>query len=379
MILEFGAENYYSFKESFYISFKKNQTKKNDDDNILKLMCVKGANASGKTNVLKAISTISDFAKNSFNYEKSEPLPFNSYFYGINEVIKLYATFLEQDVEYTYEIEVTEKEVFKETIYRKKSRKSPIIQRVQNKIVDTTKEFEELKGMNLKSNASLISTAFQYDFKSIFPIYNIFVNILTNVDIFGRIEEQYDYLKVSEMYYNDKDLFNKVVNIIKYCDPGINDIKVYPREDKETGKTEYFPIFYYLINKEEKILTFHNQSNGIQSLYLQLGLYLYALRLGSLLVLDEFDINLHPDLLPMILSFFEEKNPNRAQLLLTTHNVEIMDKLGKYRTIFVNKEDNESFLYRLDELPGDMVRNDRPITPLYKSGRIGGRPKLKHA
>ncbi|TOA04168.1 hypothetical protein CGK40_02880, partial [Vibrio parahaemolyticus] len=41
----------------------------------------------------------------------------------------------------------------------------------------------------------------------------------------------------------------------------------------------------------------------------------------------------------------------------------------------VNKEDGESYGYRLDEIPGSMIRNDRPITPLYVSGKIGGVPE----
>jgi hypothetical protein len=53
-----------------------------------------------------------------------------------------------------------------------------------------------------------------------------------------------------------------------------------------------------------------------------------------------------------------------------------MDTLGKYRTFLVNKENNESFGYRLDEIPGDMLRNDRLISPIYNEGKIGGIPKL---
>ncbi|MEA1911137.1 MAG: ATP-binding protein, partial [Spirochaetota bacterium] len=72
----------------------------------------------------------------------------------------------------------------------------------------------------------------------------------------------------------------------------------------------------------------------------------------------------------------ESINTEDAQLLFTTHNSKIMDVLGKYRTILVNKEENESYLYRLDELPGDLIRNDRPIEPIYRSGKVGGVPKV---
>jgi hypothetical protein len=71
-----------------------------------------------------------------------------------------------------------------------------------------------------------------------------------------------------------------------------------------------------------------------------------------------------------------ETNPNNAQLLFTTHDSEILNGLGRYRTYLVNKVDNECFAYRLDEIPGDILRNDRPILPAYNEGKIGGIPKL---
>jgi hypothetical protein len=53
-----------------------------------------------------------------------------------------------------------------------------------------------------------------------------------------------------------------------------------------------------------------------------------------------------------------------------------MDFLGRYRTILVNKENNESYGYRLDEISGDIIRNDRPISPAYNAGKIGGVPHV---
>lgn len=107
--------------------------------------------------------------------------------------------------------------------------------------------------------------------------------------------------------------------------------------------------------------------------------YVAAINDGAVLALDEFDINLHPDLLPMLLNIFEDKtiNTKNAQLILTTHNYDIMDRLGKYKTVLVNKVDNESFLYRLDEISSDILRNDRKISPIYNANKIGGKPNIK--
>ena len=94
--------------------------------------------------------------------------------------------------------------------------------------------------------------------------------------------------------------------------------------------------------------------------------------------MDEFDINYHAFILPKLISLFENKDINKktAQFIFTSHNTEIIDTLGKYRTYLVNKENNESYCYRLDEIQGDILRNDRLISPIYKEGKIGGVPKL---
>jgi hypothetical protein len=42
----------------------------------------------------------------------------------------------------------------------------------------------------------------------------------------------------------------------------------------------------------------------------------------------------------------------------------------------VNKENTESYCYRLDEIPSDILRNDRLISPAYNQGKIGGVPKI---
>lgn len=378
MILEFGAENYFSFKENFVVSFKKNSLKKSTDlNNILNIMCVKGANASGKTNVLKTIPLLADFICNSFKYEKDEKLPFFPYF-DSKEPIKVYIKFLDKNnYEFTYELEATRQKVISEKIYRKKNSKDIlIIKRESNKFTTLIKEFKELENIKLKDNSSIISTAIQYELDLVKSIYDTFKNIFSNVYLFGRREQAANYEDISKIYFENKEVFEIVKNLLIKFDNGINSIEILNDEDIETGKIRHFPIFNYIIDEKETFLTFHSQSSGIKSLYLQLIQYIGALMGGTILVFDEFDIDLHPDILPVLLSLFEKNNPKNSQILLSTHNIEIMDTLGKYRTIFVNKEDNQSFLYRLDELPSSMLRNDRPLTPLYKTGKIGGRPKI---
>ena len=107
-------------------------------------------------------------------------------------------------------------------------------------------------------------------------------------------------------------------------------------------------------------------------------LFKQVLDSGGVLLLDEFDNNLHPALLHWLINLFmdPEHNPHGAQIIFSSHNTNIMDVMTKYRVVVVNKEENESFLYRLDELQGSLLRNDRSIEAIYKSGKIGGTPSL---
>jgi len=382
MILEFGARNFYSFKEGFEVSLRlgascpKKITHGKCHTNVLS---VKGANASGKTNVLKVLPFIREFAINSFDIKPEEKIEFSSFFHN-EDSTNLFIVFSDNGIEYRYEIELTKDKIISETFFRKDKRETKIIEREENRLIYCAKEFDELKVMKLRDNASLISTALQYELDSINVLSTLFNTILSpNIDVFGRHDRLPDYQIASEYYHNNPEVFDFVKYVLKRSDMGIDNIRILDMKNKETGKIEYFPVFDYKVNDETKSLIFFDQSSGVRSLYQQLGYYKIALERGIMLVLDEFDINLHPDLLPIIVDFFEDpkKNKKNSQLIFTTHNSEIMDLLGKYRTILVNKDENESYLYRLDEIEGDIIRNDRPLSPVYNAGKIGGKPKLQ--
>ncbi|KKK80146.1 hypothetical protein LCGC14_2826400, partial [marine sediment metagenome] len=140
----------------------------------------------------------------------------------------------------------------------------------------------------------------------------------------------------------------------------------------------YFPVFEHDVRIKENKLTYHYQSLGTQTLFRSMPYYLYALSNGGVLVMDEFDTDFHPHMLKKIVSYFDDEklNAKNAQMLFSTHNTDILEYMGKYRTVFVNKESSESYGYRLDEIPGDIIRNDRLIAPVYNSGKIGGVPRI---
>jgi len=232
-----------------------------------------------------------------------------------------------------------------------------------------------------RDNVSIISLSHQYGLKELDVFYKFAKNISCNVGLFGKYtndEHFLDYNNTSKFYYENKEILDKAIEFLKKADTGITDIKISKNIDDITSKTTYIPFFCHNSDGKSNYLHYLDESNGTKLLYRQLAPYFVTLKKGSVIAMDEFDIGLHPDLSLMIIDLFDNKkiNKNGAQLIISSHYSEIIDKLGKYRLIFVNKEENESYLYRLDEIPGEILRPDRSIIPAYNSGKIGGRPKV---
>lgn len=381
MILKYGAKNFFSFKEGIEISFELGANCPHSiskGKKVANLLCVKGANASGKTNALKVISFMRNFCVNSFT-NKPEASLFVDSFFNNSDLIDMFCEFQIDSIQYRYEVSILDKEVISEVFSRKIKRWAPVFTREKNELKYWISDYNELKQVKLRSNASIISTAYQYESKCIIPIYNFFRLIQSNVGWSGRFDliPTDNYSTVSEFYRDNQDSFDFAKNIIKNCDLGIKDIKIEVLKD-EKGENIYFPVFEHDAEVNNNKLKFYSQSSGTRALYLILPLYKIVLETGGLLVLDEFDINFHPHMLPVLVGLFDDEkiNKNNAQMIFSTHNSEIMDQMSKYRTIIINQEHGESYGYRLDEIPGDLIRNDRPISPVYNAGKIGGVPKI---
>lgn len=380
MLLEFGLKNFFCFKEGISISFKLDS---NCPANISQgrdfttVLGIKGANGSGKTHALKGLTFISNFCTDSFSSKPEERIAIDS-FYENKHPVELYAEFLVKGVTYLYEVSLTETEVKRETIYRKKGKgkKVKILERINNEL-NTSKEFAQLNTIKLRKNASIISTAHQYEFHELDDIYEYFEYLISNVSYGGLDETPREINFVSKFLNNHKTILEFVRKFVATCDTGISSIDIVEIKNQK-GEKEYAPIFVHKVDNKLHPVTEHTESSGTKALFRNLPSYYLVLARGGLLVLDEFDTHLHPHILPKILQLFLDPKINKknAQLLFTTHDAEILNTLGRYRTYLVNKEDNESFTYRLDEIPGDILRNDRPILPAYNDGKIGGIPKL---
>ena len=376
MLLGYGAKNIWSFKDWMQVDLSLNKLVPSDISMNLPAataMCFKGANASGKTNGIKVLAFIVDFLTNSFSYKPKTPIHYDSYFLS-DEPAEIYLQFLIDNNEYLYEATLTNEKIISEKL----SLNSSLIFQRDSDIVTKNTLYSGNKEISFRSNVSFLSTLNQYEIPEIVPIHRYLSIIVFNVGYSGHNSfDYYDYHTVAKRYHELPDIFDSVKKIIKQYDTGVDNIEIKDKTD-EAGNLFYYPMFIHENDEGQKILLlFEKESKGTQTLFRILLNFFITLHNGSLLVLDEMDEYLDPEILPHLLNFYitEKNNPKHAQLICTLHTPDIMDVSGKYRTYIFKKIKNESICYRLDELK--KLRNDRSITKEFKKHLIGGYPEIE--
>jgi len=124
-----------------------------------------------------------------------------------------------------------------------------------------------------------------------------------------------------------------------------------------------------------------HESAGTQRLAGLVGLILHALKTGGVFLVDELECSLHPLLMREIVLLFKKRrhNPNNAQLIFTTHNTDILDDsiLRLSEIALVRKTvANGSLVRRLVDLKkdGEDIRNVTNFRKQYLAGFYSGVP-----
>ncbi len=377
MLICFGAENFSSFREGVDISFEFGTRCPEDisgGERLSRLLCIKGANSSGKTNILKILSFLRFLCVDSFHQKPDALIPIDSHFFN-DEPSYLFCQFLVENVEYSYEVKLDQKTISYEKLTKKVERENIVFERIDNQLGNKTRKniLSQFGQIKIRNNVSFINLLYQYEFDELAPVYHFFETIFSNVNYAGY-NDLTNEIAVSNYLYNNQDDLNFVLLALQLFEPLLKHIHFKAQEIN--NRTIYTPLFDFVLGDQTKTLSYELQSNGIKTLYKTLPIYIQTLKSGGVLALDEFDVNLHPLILPFLTGLFSEKenNPHNAQFIFTSHNSDIMDSLTKYRNYLVNKENGESYAYRLDEIGGDILRNDRSIAKIYNQSKIGGVP-----
>lgn len=384
MILEYGGRNCWCFEDWVTINFKLNKNVPKEyglnGTSIAPFLCFEGANASGKSSALKVLAFIRNFAAFSFLVNPDEGIQFSSFFHN-EDSSDFYVKFSlsdNLDEYYTYKFCATEKQVKRESLTKHFDKNKEIIFKRTNNKLTVNNWFSLNDSFILRTNASVISTAHQYGISETNEIYDFFNQIYSNafaMEASMSFLTSYSY----EYYYKHNDVLKRAIEELKRFDTGIVNGEI-RKLTYENGKTQYVPIFEHRTDAQKKDLIINEESTGTQKLFSQFLEIYFTMRSGGILIVDELDNHLHEEIVSEILRYFidPEINIKGAQLLFTSHHSRLLDVAKKYRTYLFEKEDGSAFAYRIDEIKDkDLLRNDKPLSPVYRSGLIGGIPNVK--
>lgn len=379
MILNYGAKNFFCFKEGAEVSFEfpaKCPESITGGFPVSPVICVNGTNASGKTNLLKIITFIGYFIQESFDDKEDTPIPFVSFFNN-KEPSSFYLEYNIGGVVYSYELECTRTAVVSEKLTKAGK---IVFDRKKDQIVKYAGELRKYKDVTLKSNSSVICTLVNgHRVELLKPVYQYWECGISNLHWSGyRNANELKHIENSFIYHEDKSFAFFTTQLLAKVDPSIKKFELVERTNAK-GEKFYLPVFIHkLENNREAKLDFDLQSNGTKILYNECIRILHTLALGGCLIFDELDANLHPDIISLILELFTNKENNKkgAQIIFTSHNSEVLNMLSKYQLYIVEKENSESYAYRADEIEENVIRNDRSIRTYYEKNMLGGRPKI---
>lgn len=394
MLRAFSLHNFQSFREPVRISLEQSRHVPRDNRSftspagacLSKALAVIGANASGKTTLIKSLPFVDWFVKHSFHQKPDELIPLEPCFNAEGEATRFEIEFEMDGVEWRYQLLASRQRVYSESLHSKKSRAFSTVftrewDRVRQGYIVKQRQFGLLQkeAEKVRENASLISTAAQYEVELALKLTG--TRVFSNVHGMGRQSMDHEQiLGASEFYARNAAIRNQMAGLLHQWDFGLTDVRVEKKTlTRESGNTEdvHIPYGIHRSGDKEHQLMFLHESSGTQGAFLLLSRILPALQYGGLVVIDELEADLHPHMLTPILDlFFSPKtNPHNAQIIFTCHSIEVLSLLHKSQVVLVEKNAHcESDAWRLDSVKG--VRADDNLYAKYMAGAYGAIPKL---
>lgn len=391
MLHSYAFTNFQSFRErvevDLTISRKVVMTEWMTDvdtgERVSKVMAVLGANASGKTGLLKPIAFLGWFVSNSFQFPPDAGIPVAPHAAATDEPVRFECTLDFDGKLWRYELVCTPERVLHEALYLKKERFGYVFVRdwdqTNNIYIVKQQDFglSPKKARSVRANVSLISWAAQFDVP--LALSMAAPNVTTNVYVFGRLPMGSSEVQFAAQHFSTRpDQRIWMEHLLASWDLGLTGVELrefLSNNPQQPGEKFWVPFGKHKSGDTEFELPFALESSGTQSAFVLLSRLLETLELGGLAVIDEFENDLHPLMLEPILDLFANPatNPHQAQLIFTCHAIEVLNTLLKSQVMLVQKNaDCESSAIRMDAVEG--IRSDDNYYAKYMAGAYGAVP-----
>ncbi|WP_019831139.1 AAA family ATPase [Sphingomonas sp. PR090111-T3T-6A] len=355
-----------------------------------KVIAIFGPNASGKSTVLRALSFITWFVRDSFQLVPNSRLPYERFnsndtldaptrlsisFAGLSDLEDATS----EGCRYTYSVEIgglrdQPQHIRWEALHFWPSpsrRKVRLFERDRDGKVSAASAFG-LTGFRqalekvLRPNVSVISTLAQLKHPFATKLWEAANSVSTNI-LIERAEGLEDLMV--RHYADNPKLVETLNREIERIDLGIRGMRM---EHGPSG-----PIALFMHEGHDGPMPLILESHGTR-LFLRLYPFLInALETGGMAVIDELDTAIHPLVLPEILRWFHDpdRNPHNAQLWMTCHNASLLEELVKEEVLFcIKSQTGRTEVYALQDVQA--VRRDENHYRKYLGGAYGALPHI---
>jgi len=405
MIVNFSIQNFGSIKDKQTLSFEADTSEHLEDayvvhtagKRLLKLALIYGANASGKTTVLKALDFLRNLVVNP-KEKKTDILDFSPYLFDANtpeQPTGLSIAFVHEEVYYEYEVAFTRQSVIREILYVYDPEKTLVYERTTDtegqltKInfgypITLDKSAQQVLELNTLWNNTVLGGFLKTNisFEELRQVTDWFGSYLKPIIAPDTKLDTYITNKIDEK----KLTKGEVLEILKKADFNISDIVIRKKEEivpedlliffKGQVEIKGRIIIQHTINDTHYNLPMEQESEGTKRFYGFAGLLALLIKSSTIFPIDELESSLHPDLYThFLLSFLQ--NAKKSQLIATTHNRELLGDRDIFRDDviwFTDKgKDCATELYSLADFDTATIKN---ILNAYKIGKFSGVPRL---
>lgn len=402
MLIQFHFKNFKSFRDDTILDFSATESQDNEyrvvkvgDERILTAAGIFGANASGKSNVIKAFRYMTEYVTSSVIYSRDKvrgikrltPFLFDNKSKDAESLFEVYfsVSTAKGYTIYNYGFTINQNGVVEEWLnYKNKSSKKfkSFFYRGKNE-VDLSgipdKRRENIK-ISLEKETLILSLGSFLKINKLKTVISLFLqNRITN---FGNPKENEGLSHQAPVGFADsKEIQNKVVNYLSSFDTSIVGFKVEVLKLDDDGKqTINIKTKHKNIDGGTVLLPLSQESDGTLKMFALYQFIQDCMDRGSVLLVDELNSRLHPLLVRnILLTFLNSKvNTNHAQIIFTSHDTWQLENniLRTDEMWFTNKDENGvSSLYSLaDFQEDDVVQN---YAENYLIGQYGAIPSLK--
>ena len=348
-----------------------------------------GPNAAGKTNVIKALAFIRYLITQP---PSDDSLPFEAFADKHQQATEFSVEFGVDDRYFIYDFKLNAEQILSESIREKslsaQRKTSKVLFRrewdaAQNVYLVNSKEFKLPSGVYVRKGSSVIaSLELAGDSEHIATkIFNYWEDsVIANVGEDGSRDDAHYHIdemaeEAIEFFYDKENMKIDAMDVLRKLDIGFHDFE---RQKLQIKDRFHYSIRHRLGKDRKFSIPIEHESSGTKKAILMLMYIIQALKQpGGIAAIDELDAYLHPDIVEVLVKIFmsPETNPNRAQLLFSSHSHQLLAEFDKQQILLVEKNDEGATdVWRLDDVSG--VRVDDNYYAKYIAGAYAAKPKI---